>query len=242
MTRRDPTRIIIVITRTGNCFFAAAEIVAHEYCRQATIEQGIPPRPYEDRPQWQEDMHELRPSPATVTLTDRLNYRYGDIEVQLIGFGPAHTWGDVAVYLPRQRILFAADLAFFYVTPPAHNGQITSWIRAIDRILGMDVDVIVPGHGPIGTKRELADTRSYLDLIAPEVRRGYDAGLSPGEAAAAVDLGRFAGWTNPERNAWNAVRLYAEFAGRLTPATDLSAQNQAVADCNRALARRTNVR
>jgi hypothetical protein len=66
--------------------------------------------------------------------------------------------------------------------------------------------------------------------------------VSPGDAAAAVDLGRFAGWTNPERNAWNAVRLYAEFAGRLTPATDLTAQNQAVADYKTALARGRNVR
>jgi len=220
----------------GNCFFAPAEIVAHEYCRQATIDQGIPARPYEDRPQWQEGMSELRLAPATTTFTGMRRYRYGDIDVQLISIGPAHTWGDVVVFLPRQRILFAGDIAFYYVTPPAHNGQITKWIEAIDRVLAMDVDVIVPGHGPIGTKRELTETRAYLDLMVREVRRRYDAKMRPGEAAADIDMGRFAAWTNPERNAWNAVRLYAEFEGTLTPATDTAAQNEAVAEHNRLIA------
>ncbi len=217
----------------GNCFFPGAEIVAHEYCREATIAQGIPARPYEDRPQWQDGMSELRLAPATETFTGTRSYRYGDLDVQLISLGPAHTWGDVAVYLPKRRILFAGDIAFYYVTPPAHNGQITTWIKAIDRVLAMDVDVIVPGHGPVGTKKELAETRAYLDLMVREGRPRYEAKMSPGRAAADIDVGRFAAWTNPERTAWNMVRLYAEFGGRLRPETDVTAQNAAVAEYNR---------
>jgi cyclase len=223
----------------GNCFFTGAEIVAHQFCREATIAQGIPARPYEDRPQWQEGMHELRLAPATTTFTGTRAYRYGDVEVQLISLGPAHTWGDVVVYLPRHRILFAGDIAFYYVTPPAHNGYITRWIEAIDRVMGMDVDVIVPGHGPIGSKKELALTREYLALMGREIGRRHAAGMTPGRAAADVDIGRFAAWTNPERNAWNAVRLYAEFDGTLTPATNLEAQAQAVAEYTRLMRERT---
>ena len=94
----------------------------------------------------------------------------------------------------------------------------------------MDVDLIVPGHGPIGTKAELKDTRAYLELITEGARKRYAMGMSPGRAAADIPLGRFAGWTNPERNAWNMVRLYAEFAGTLKPEQDLAAQNAAVAE------------
>jgi cyclase len=217
----------------GNCFFTGAEIVAHEYCREATIAQGIPARPYEDRPQWQEGMSELKLAPATTTFTGTKSYRYGDLDVQLLSLGPAHTWGDVAVYLPQRRMLFAGDIAFYYVTPPAHNGRITTWIDAIDRIMAMDVDVIVPGHGPVGTKKELAETRAYLDLMVREARPRYEANMSPGQAAADIDVGRFAAWTNPERTAWNMVRLYAEFGGTLRAETDVAAQNAAVAEYNR---------
>ena len=59
----------------GNCFFTGAEIVAHEYCREATIAQGIPARPYEDRPQWQEGMSDLTLAPATTTFTGTKSYR-----------------------------------------------------------------------------------------------------------------------------------------------------------------------
>ena len=214
----------------GNCFFAPAEILSHPYTRAAVIEQGIPDRPYEDRPQWQDGMRELRLAPPTVTFTGTTIYRYGELVVELIPNAPAHTWGDVMVYLPQPRILFAGDLAFYYVTPPAHNGHITQWIAAIDRVLNMDVDVIVPGHGPIGGKKELAETRAYLELLANETRKRYAAGMTPGQAAADIDMGRFEGWTNPERTAWNTVRIYAELNGTITPANDSRAQALAVAE------------
>ena len=134
------------------------------------------------------------------------------------------------VYLPQHRILFAGDILFYYVTPPAHNGHVTRWIDAIDVVNRMDVDVIVPGHGPIGTKKELAETRAYLELVANELRKRHAIGMSPGRAAADINVGRFEQWTNPERNAWNAVRVYAELDGKLTPDTDTAAQTAAVAE------------
>lgn len=216
----------------GNCFFLPAEIVSHEFCRQAVIDQGIPEHPYDNRPQWQEGMNELKLAPPTMTFTDRMTYRYGDTVVELIYNGPAHTWGDVMVYLPQRKILFAADIAFFYVTPAGQNGHMTRWIEAIDRIMEMDADVIVPGHGPVGTKKELAETRAYLELLALEVKKSYSAGKRPGQAAAGLNLGRFANWTNPERNVWNTIRLYAQFNGTLTPDMDVAATNRAMEEYN----------
>jgi cyclase len=214
----------------GNCFFTPVEIVSSEYTRQATIDDGIPPQPYDTRPQWQDGMSELTLAPPTTTITGGATYRYGETVVEVIPNYPAHTFGDLMVYLPQQRILFAGDIAFYYVTPAGHNAQITRWIDAVDRINRMDVNVIVPGHGPIGTKKELADTRAYLEVIVEETRKRHAMGMSPGRAAADIPLGRFAAWTNPERNAWNTVRLYAEFDGRLKPEQDLAAQNAAVAE------------
>ena len=212
----------------GNCFFLPAEIVSHQFCRQAVIDQGIPEHPYDNRPQWQAGMNELKLAPPTMTFTDRMTYYYGGTLVELIFNGPAHTWGDVMVYLPQRKILFAADIAFFYVTPAGQNGHITRWIQAIDRIMDMDVEIIVPGHGPLGTKKELAETRAYLDLLSREVKKRYTAGMRPGQAAADIDMGRFAKWTNPERNVWNTIRLYAEFNGTLKPDMDVAATNRAL--------------
>ncbi len=163
-------------------------------------------------PSWPTELRELAPGVFAYTQASGPGVDNASLDVQLISLGAAHTWADVAVYLPQRRILFSGDIALYYVTPPAHNGQITTWIKAIDRVLAMDVDVIVPGHGPVGTKKELAETRAYLDLMVREARPRYEAKMSPGRAAADIDVGRFAAWTNPERTAWNMVRLYAELA------------------------------
>jgi len=136
--------------------------------------------------------------------------------VRLLHFGTGHTRGDVLVHLPEERLLFAGDVAFFYVTPLAHEGHIGNWIRVVERILELDgVDVIVPGHGPTGTKDELRDFAGYLRLIRERARAAFDAGVDARDAAASLEVGPYAEWGEPERTAINVARLYAEFRGEL---------------------------
>ena len=77
---------------------------------------------------------------------------------------PAHTYGDIVAYLPQHKILFAGDIAFFYVAPFARTRTRASGSRSCDRIEKMDVDTIVPGTGRSAAKRELAEMRGYLAL------------------------------------------------------------------------------
>jgi len=80
----------------------------------------------------------------------------------------------------------------------------------------MDVDVIVPGHGPIRGKKELVEMGQYLELFKREARKRFDAGLRPGQAAAQISLGKFDNWIGARgRLVMNTVRLYHEFDGTL---------------------------
>ena len=207
----------------GDYLWGKVEVVTTPIGRKLLIDQGIPAHPYDNKPDWQAGMSELRFVPATTAITGPVTYWYGDREVRLLTPSPAHTAGDIMVYLPKEKILFAGDVAFFYVTPADFNGYVSTWLKTIDEILSMDVETIVPGHGPIGGKRELADMAGYLRLVQTEVRRGYDAKKSPAQAAAAVNVGRYAGWCNPERVLPIAVRLYAEWNGDIHPETDAAA-------------------
>ena len=147
-------------------------------------------------------MAELKLAPPTTTFDDRsrITYWYGNTEVRLMYNGsPAHTWGDALIYLPQYKILWAGDVAFFYVAPAAQSGHISKWIESIDRVNKMDVDVIVPGHGPIGSKKELAETGEYLAILKAEATRRYDMKMSPGKAAAEIEdkLGKYGTWADP---------------------------------------------
>jgi hypothetical protein len=96
----------------------------------------------------------------------------------------------------------------------------------------MDVETIVAGHGPLGTKSELADMRGYLTLLKGEARKRYDAKLSAGRAAADIQLGKYDNWIGPERIVMDVQRFYAEFAGTLTPAVDVDGIRTATEEYN----------
>jgi len=161
-----------------------------------------------------------------------MTFHYGPTVVDLIFMGPAHTYGDIVVHLPQHRILFAGDIAFYYVAPFAQNAHVTKWLSAVDRITAMDVQTIVPGHGPIGGKAELADMAGYFVLLKREARKRYDARMSPGRAAADISMGKYENWIGPERIVMDTVRLYAEFDGTLVPAMDVEGTRKATEEYN----------
>jgi len=205
----------------GLPFFPPAEIVSHDYCRQAMLALTFPGPTWEKREGWAEGGEPRKVIPPVTTINDRTTYYYGNTEVQLITMAPAHTYGDVVAYLPQYKLLFAGDIAFHWVAPFLNNGHATKWAEFVDKILDMDVDVIVPGHGPIGGKREIAAMKEYLTTLKGEARLRYNAGMSAGRACADIKLGKFESWIGAQdRMPLNIVRLYAEFSGTLSPATD----------------------
>ncbi|MGE5150292.1 MAG: MBL fold metallo-hydrolase, partial [Rhodospirillaceae bacterium] len=76
----------------------------------------------------------------TRTFAGKLDLKVGDKQVQLVEAGPAHTRGDLLVYLPKEKIVFTGDLLFMNGHPVIWAGPIRNWIRACDTILGWDVD------------------------------------------------------------------------------------------------------
>jgi cyclase len=205
----------------GLPFFPQTEILSHPYCRGAMLETPIPSPVWEKREGWAAGGEPRKIVPPTTTFTDTVTYYYSNMPVQLVFSGPAHTWGDVMVYLPQQKILFAGDVAFHYVAPFCHNGHATKWIEQVGKIQAMDVDAIVPGHGPIGGKKEIGEMAEYLAIFKREARKRYDAGLRPGQAAAEITLGKYDNWIGAkDRLVMNTVRLYHEFNGTLVPDAD----------------------
>jgi glyoxylase-like metal-dependent hydrolase (beta-lactamase superfamily II) len=148
---------------------------------------------------------------------DTVEIEAGGRRVRLLHFGTGHTRGDVLVHLPGDRVLFLGDVGFFYVTPMAMEGHVGNWIRICDRIIEeVDVDVLVAGHGPVGTKEELRLFRDYLRLVYDGSRQAFDAGVSAQEATAEIDLGPYAEWGEPERLSINVNRCYQEFRGEVS--------------------------
>jgi glyoxylase-like metal-dependent hydrolase (beta-lactamase superfamily II) len=142
----------------------------------------------------------------------------GGKEVRLYEVGPAHTQGDLMVHVPGDRALFTGDVLFVEGHPVIWAGPVGNWLRACDRILELDVESIVPGHGPLTDKNGVRRLREYLDYIAREARRRYDAGMPATEAARDIALDDYASWGDAERIVVNVSTLYREFSGATGPA------------------------
>jgi len=147
------------------------------------------------------------------TFTGELRLKVGDKTVELIEVGPAHTRGDILAHVPADRAIFTGDILFIDGTPIMWAGPVTNWIAACDRILAMDVDIIVPGHGPITDKAGVRRVKDYLAFCDREARKRYDAGLSVRDAAHDIALGDFASWGDSERIAVNVDTLYRGYRG-----------------------------
>lgn len=207
----------------GNRFFRSATIVSHARCREA-LAPGFPPLPLLQRfmPRFAREFPRMKVVLPSVTFEDRMIIHDGQRLMELWHpGGPAHTVGDAAVFLPKERVLFAGDLAFHGVTPLAFQGHVGNWIKAVSRLLRFEADVIVPGHGPIGTKTDLRRLRDYLALLRREAKKRFDAGMPAEEAARDIKLGVFASWRESERILPNVLRCYQEFRNELHVPMDL---------------------
>lgn len=157
----------------------------------------------------------------TLTFDGVLERRVGNKTVRLIEVGPAHTRGDVLAYVPEDRVIFTGDILFIEGHPIIWAGPIGNWIKACQLMIELDVETVVPGHGPITDKAGVAAVKSYFEYIEREARKRYEAGLSIFDAARDISLTDYSSWGDAERIIINVATLYREFSGGAAPAASL---------------------
>jgi cyclase len=156
-------------------------------------------------------------TPPTETFDGRLDLQVGDRTVELLEVGPAHTRGDVLIHVPDARTIFTGDILFIEGTPIMWEGPVANWIDACEKIVALDPEVVVPGHGPLTDTKGALAVRDYLIYVRDETRKRYDAGLSAREAALDIRLGDYSAWLDSERIAVNVLTLYREFGDASPP-------------------------
>ncbi len=126
-----------------------------------------------------------QPGQPRLTFADEMNVHLGGKEVRAFHFARGHTDGDVIVYFPEVKTIHTGDIFLNNSSPTrpaqpymdyAAGGSATEWTKVIDEASKLDFDTIIPGHGPVSGRAELAKFRSdvvYLrDRIGTLARRG----------------------------------------------------------------------
>jgi cyclase len=122
-----------------------------------------------------------QPGLPNVTVDDNASIYIGGKTVEMHHMGRSHTDGDVVVLFSDYGVLAAGDMFTFGDAVPilidyAGGGSVVAWTDTIDRILELDFDTVVPGHGAVTTRDELVNFRdgtiAMRDRIAALLAEG----------------------------------------------------------------------
>lgn len=108
------------------------------------------------------------------------NENFDGVKFRLLHWVPAHTSGDLVIYLPTEKIVFTGDIIAANrpdpIIHPEKNGNSAGWVTTAKGIAALDADQFVPGHGDLQTKADIqkrvADTVAKRDKILALIKQG----------------------------------------------------------------------
>ncbi len=161
---------------------AGSVIIAHEWALDY-ISQPSSQNFYEARKKLlREHMEGTQMLPPDITFTRDLDIHMGRLTFQVRHFCKAHTPGDIVLWIPEKKVLFSGDIVFDGRLPFLGSGNSKSWLVCLDKILELDPDILLPGHGdPMLTKERIRDkvmwTKKYISDLRNTIRRMIEEGM-----------------------------------------------------------------
>lgn len=153
-------------------------------------------------------------SPFQVIYERELTIDLGGRTVRLMDMGRCHTGSDVIAYVPEEKVVFCGDILFNRITPMGSAFITRNLIYALERMLDLDAEIFVPGHGPIATREDVAAARDYWAFLYAKAKAAKAAGIGAIDLAEDLDLGEYEAWLEPERVVQLFECMYRELDGQ----------------------------
>jgi glyoxylase-like metal-dependent hydrolase (beta-lactamase superfamily II) len=128
--------------------------------------------------------------PTRVVSKNKETVKIDGVKLELLHWAPAHTSGDLVVFLPDEKIVATGDIIAGNGDPLIHrekNGSSEGWITTVKGIAALDADVFVTGHGNTQTKADIQNRLAAVTAKREKIKGLVAAGKSLEEIRAAVD-------------------------------------------------------
>jgi cyclase len=155
-----------------------------------------------------------------ILVSDRKSILVGRESIDIIFLGRSHTGGDLAVGVPRQKILFLSEIFLNRVFPAMRSAHPSEWLKALDKAEAVKADIYIAGHGftesgPV-SREELREYHKALKAVIDEATRLHNAHVPVDEAITQANWGPYAGWRLAKSQGPIAIRkVYEELDGKL---------------------------
>jgi glyoxylase-like metal-dependent hydrolase (beta-lactamase superfamily II) len=198
----------------GNSYWAeqAVKIVAHvDAAAEFDAQGGQSLRAAQDRLKDRAD--KTRVVPPTETFEESYIVEIGGVAIEARHLGPAHSPGDIVIWLPQKGLVISGDMAFHERMLPIFEHTIAAdWIETWDtRFEALNATYVIPGHGhPTNMDQVRRYTRDYLIYLREKIGAHLDDGGDLAEAYY-IDQAPYAHLDTFEELATkNAGRIYEQ--------------------------------
>jgi glyoxylase-like metal-dependent hydrolase (beta-lactamase superfamily II) len=126
--------------------------------------------------------------PVIESISERSILVDGIHNIQIYHLGPAHTKGDLLIYLPTEKVLFSGDVALNGLYPYMQSADMDpiGWERVLVAIRRVDPQKLVPGHGAIGPPSGVSDSLSYIQRVVALAKKIVDNGIQDERVEAEI--------------------------------------------------------
>jgi glyoxylase-like metal-dependent hydrolase (beta-lactamase superfamily II) len=129
--------------------------------------------------------------PSQVITKAKESLAIDGVTFELYHWAPAHTSGDLVIYLPAEKIVFTGDIIAMQLPDPLihleKNGSSSGWITTAKGIVALDSDQFVPGHGDLQPKASIQKRLTAAEEKRAAIEKLVEQGKTLEEAKAAVD-------------------------------------------------------
>ena len=119
-----------------------------------------------------------------ITFEDKKVIELGGERIELLNLGPAHSPGDIIVWLPQKKLVISGDMAFHQrMLPLFEHTDTAAWIESWDSFAALGAEVVIPGHGePTDMATVTTYTRDYLLYLRDKIGEVIENGGTLQEA------------------------------------------------------------
>jgi glyoxylase-like metal-dependent hydrolase (beta-lactamase superfamily II) len=146
------------------------------------------------------DPNEVKLILPDVTFDTTMTIHLGGREVRLFYLGPGQQDGDTFVLFPHARAMFTpGSFAKHSMPNMAFTTSVENWIKLLDQVGAMDVDVLLPAHGDVANRADVKELSAMLSDEYATVKGAIGKGMSLEEAKKTLTFPQYKDWRNYER-------------------------------------------
>ena len=188
----------------GLAAFPNAQVIASDYCAKQIADNGRGMVSWMSRAT---SLHLGDTKPVTpqtrIFSKSPQSMEIDGVKLALITVEAAHTEGDMMVWLPEDGILASGDILVHHINPNFADGNLKKWIGVLDEILKLPVKIVMPGHGALMQRQDVAGFQALITGFYKTVEEIYKSGGAESDVRKKLDLAK-----------WQQLARYEDMLGR----------------------------